>query len=252
MSAAIRVEAVSKCYLHPAAPGPIDRLAARVFRSADRPFKSSLKDERIWGLRDVSFEIGRGECVGIVGAPGSGKSTLVKVLIGVTEPTSGRVIIDGRMGVFRGYGRDLHPDLTLRENLLLAGAALGMSREDILGRLDAIAAGVVKPSDAQAAVGVYSQKKRMRLAFSLAVHLDTDILVVDELRTDGEFQRRSLAMLERLNRKGRTIVFVSHHLGDVLSRCTRAIWLHDGRLAGAGPVGEVLDDYKRLLAGRPR
>ena len=247
MNAAIRAEALNKCYLPPTSPEGVDSVVSRIFGSFNRPCKTSVRDQRIWGLRDVSFEIQRGECVGVIGMPGSGKSTLVKILIGVTEPTSGRVIVEGRLGVLRGYGRDLHPDLTLRENVLLAGAALGMTHGEILRRLNDKAFVNATPADAEAEVGSYSQKKRMRLAFAIAAHLDADILVVDELGTDREFQRRSLAMLERLNREGRTIVFVSHHLSDVLSRCTRTIWLHEGRVAGVGTTGEILEQYQRVL-----
>lgn len=252
MTAAVRVEGVSKCYRHPDAPDPIDSLVARLIGSFDRRRKSSLKDDDIWALRDVSFEIPRGEFVAVIGAPGCGKSTLVKILIGVTSPTSGRVILDGRLGVFRGYGRDLQPDLTLRENMLLTGAALRMRRADILRRLDELVAfAKLKPSDADVDVEQLSQKKRMRLGFSIAAHLDTDILVVDELRTDEGFQRRSLEMMERLHRQGRTIVFISHHLSDLLNRCTRTIWLHEGRVAAVGKTTEIVERYRSVLASPP-
>jgi lipopolysaccharide transport system ATP-binding protein len=248
MTPAIRVEAVSKCYLHPSSQGWIESFAGRLFGSFDRPRKSSLKAQNIWGLRDVSFEIAQGEFVGVIGMPGCGKSTLVKILIGVTTPTSGRVIIEGRMGVFRGYGRDLHPDLTLRENTLLAGAARRMKDADVLRHLDdLVASAKLKPADADVEVERLSQKKRMRLAFSIAAHLDPDILVVDELWTDEGFQRRSLETMERLNRQGRTIVFVSHHLGDVLNRCARVIWLHEGRVARVGHADEIVERYRDML-----
>jgi lipopolysaccharide transport system ATP-binding protein len=221
--------------------------------SFDRPRKSSLKDRQIWAVRDVSFEIQRGEFVGVIGTRGCGKSTLVKLLIGVTSPTSGRVIVNGRLGVFRGYGRDLHPDLTLRENMLLTGAALRMSKAEVLQRLDELAASAkLKPADADVEVEQLSQKKRMRLAFSIAAHLDTDILVVDELTADEGFRRRSLETMDRLNRQGRTLVFISHHLGDMLNRCTRTIWLHEGRVAGIGQTREIVERYRSMLASAPR
>jgi len=208
--------------------------------------------DSIWALRDVSFEVRRGEVVGIVGPNGAGKSTLLRILARITEPTRGRAEIRGRVGSLLEVGTGFHPELTGRENVYLNGAILGMRRAEIRARFDAIVdfAGVETFLDTP--VKRYSSGMRVRLAFAVAAHLEPEILIVDEVLAVGDaaFQQRCLGKMSDVAGEGRTVLFVSHHMPSVSALCTRALLLDGGRVCADGPVERVIDAYLARVRGR--
>jgi lipopolysaccharide transport system ATP-binding protein len=206
--------------------------------------------EEFWALRDVSFEVQRGEVIGIIGRNGAGKSTLLKILSRITEPTAGRIILDGRVGSLLEVGTGFHPELTGRENVYLNGAILGMSRAEICKRFDAIVAFAEVEQFLDMPVKRYSSGMYMRLAFAVAAHLEPEILIVDEVLAVGDaaFQRKCLGRMGELAHQGRTVLFVSHNIGVVRSLCQKAIWLKKGRVHKQGPAGPVTDHYLRSFA----
>jgi len=211
--------------------------------------KNSLRrarNETFWALDDVSFDINRGDVVGIIGRNGAGKSTLLKVLSRITYPTSGEVDIYGRVGSLLEVGTGFHPELTGRENVFLNGAILGMSKADIRGRFDAIVefAGVEQFLDTP--VKRYSSGMYVRLAFAVAAHLSSDILIVDEVLAvgDGEFQKKCLGKMSDIAGQGRTVLFVSHNMNAVERLCRKVLMLRAGRvLKYSEDVPGVVKDY---------
>lgn len=223
-----------------------DTLAER-FR---RPFRRSAGDqvETFWALKDVSFEVKRGEVIGIVGRNGAGKSTLLKVLSRITEPTKGYADIHGRVASLLEVGTGFHPELTGRENIYLNGAILGMKKAEIERQFDAIVAFAEVEKFLDMPVKHYSSGMHVRLGFSVAVHLEPEILVVDEVLAvgDAQFQRKCLSKLKSVGRtSGRTILFVSHNMAAVRSICTRGILLDGGEAVLQGQIDEVVDSYLR-------
>jgi lipopolysaccharide transport system ATP-binding protein len=201
--------------------------------------------EEFWALRDVDFEIRRGDVVGIVGRNGAGKSTLLKILSRITDPTQGRVEIRGRVGSLLEVGTGFHPDLTGRENVFLNGAILGMSRAEIRRKFDEIVdfAGIDRFIDTP--VKRYSSGMYVRLAFGVAAHLEPEILIVDEVLAvgDAEFQRKCLGKMHDVAGLGRTVLFVSHNMAAVERLCTRALFLDGGNVKTDGSVRHVLGQY---------
>lgn len=208
--------------------------------------------ERIDALREVSFEVRRGEAFGIVGSNGSGKSTLLKLIAGTSRPTSGRLDVNGRVAALLELGAGFHPDFTGRENALLNGSLLGLSRRRMEGALPSIEAFADLGRFFEAPVKTYSSGMYARLGFAVAVHLDPDVLLVDEVLAVGDeyFQHRCFAKIAEFRREGRTIVFVSHDLGAVSRLCERALWLDSGSVAGYGSTRDVLNAYQRTVGER--
>ncbi len=203
------------------------------------------EEPTIWALQDVTFEIPQGQAVGIVGSNGSGKSTLLKILSRITEPTTGRARIRGRVGALLEVGTGFHPELTGRENVFANGAILGMSKVEIMRKFDAIVdfAGVETFIDTP--VKHYSSGMRLRLAFSVAAHLEPEILIIDEVLAvgDAEFQKRCLGRMNEVAKDGRTILFVSHQLEMVMGLCDRAIWLDRGKVRADGTPNDTIRSY---------
>ena len=220
------------------------RSAANIFRGG--PMVAGETFEDIWALRDVSFSIEPGEIVGIIGKNGSGKSTLLKLLSRITEPTTGRAIIRGRVASLLEVGTGFHPELSGRENIFLNGAVLGMTRTDIRKRFDEIVAFAEIDRFLDTPVKRYSSGMYVRLAFAIAAHLEPDILVVDEVLAvgDAEFQKKCLGKMEEVaNRKGRTVLFVSHQLAMITSLCERALLLENGRIIFDGDASGAVGRY---------
>ncbi len=202
-------------------------------------------DETIWALTDVSFEIKRGEVVGVIGRNGAGKSTLLKILSRVTEPTNGFAEIHGRVGSLLEVGTGFHPELTGRENVYLNGAILGMKRVDIERKFDEIVAFAEIEKFLDTPVKRYSSGMYLRLAFSVAAHLEPDILLVDEVLAVGDsvFQKKCLGKMQDVTALGRTILFVSHNMAAVQALCQRVILLSEGRIALDTSATEAIKSY---------
>jgi lipopolysaccharide transport system ATP-binding protein len=204
--------------------------------------------EEFWALKDVSFEVKRGEVLGIIGRNGAGKSTLLKILSRITEPTEGRVTIVGRVASLLEVGTGFHPELTGRENIYLNGAILGMGRAEIRRKFDEI----VDFSDVEKFIDTpvkrYSSGMQVRLAFSVAAHLEPEILVVDEVLAvgDAEFQKKCLGKMGEVStREGRTVLFVSHNLGAVSALCQSGLYLRGGSVGRIGPIAATLTEYRQ-------
>ncbi len=209
--------------------------------------------EEVWALRDVSFEVKRGEVLGIIGRNGAGKSTLLKILSRITEPTTGRVLLRGRVASLLEVGTGFHLELTGRENIFLNGAILGMSRAEIRRRFDEIVAFAEVEKFLDTPVKRYSSGMYVRLAFAVAAHLEPEILIVDEVLAVGDlaFQKKCLGKMRDVSASdGRSVLFVSHNLSSIRQLCDSAILLERGELRLAGTVSRVIDAYSRgSLAG---
>jgi len=201
--------------------------------------------EEIWALKDVSFEIKRGEAVGIIGRNGAGKSTLLKILSRITEPTTGRVTIKGRVASLLEVGTGFHSELTGRENIYLNGTILGMTRTEIKRKFDEIVAFSEVEQYLDTPVKRYSSGMYVRLAFAVAAHLEPEILVVDEVLAVGDaaFQKKCLGKMENVANAGKTVLFVSHNMTAIKSLCSKAILLSDGHTEGMGNVQELINRY---------
>src|SRR3989338_6015753 len=210
------------------------------------------KKEDFWALKDVSFDVKKGEVVGIIGANGAGKSTLLKILSQITPPTTGEIILRGRVGSLLEVGTGFHPELTGRENIFLNGAILGMTGREIRSRFDDVVgfSGVEKFLDTP--VKHYSSGMYMRLAFSVAAHLLAEVLLVDEVLAVGDaaFQMKCLNKMSEISVTGRTVLFVSHNLEAVATLCTRCLLLVDGRVAHLGTPQECVERYLRDVRER--
>ena len=238
----IQFEAVSKRYVIGEQMTAREAVMAQVGRLVRRE-PHPAKD--LWSLQDVSFTVGDGEALGILGRNGAGKSTILKVITRITAPTRGVARTRGRVAALLEVGTGFHPELTGRENIFLNGAILGMSRQDITRAFDAIVdfSGVERFLDTP--VKRYSSGMGLRLGFAVAAHLDPDVLVVDEILAvgDAEFQRKCLTRMEEAEQEGRTLVFVSHDLASLTKICTRALWMESGRIREEGQPSELVRHY---------
>lgn len=215
-----------------------------------RPIIAGDSIEEFWALKNINFEVHRGEVIGVVGRNGAGKSTLLKVLSRITEPSQGRVTLRGRVASLLEVGTGFHPELTGRENIFLNGAILGMSRIEIKNKFAEIVAFAEVEKFLDTPVKRYSSGMYVRLAFAVAAHLEPEILIVDEVLAvgDAQFQKKCLGKIRDIStREGRTVLFVSHNMGVVQRLCTKLLFLQDGQILSAGDPGEVIEHY--LSAG---
>jgi lipopolysaccharide transport system ATP-binding protein len=259
---AIRVDNLSKLYKIGALRSKHDTLRDRINDVLFNPFKKLAKvakaqrnpikqstsfstDDHIWALKDVSFEVKRGEVIGIIGRNGAGKTTLLKILSRITEPTKGRAEILGRVGSLLEVGTGFHPELTGRENIYLNGAILGMKKNEIERKFDEIVAFAEIERFLDTPVKRYSSGMYVRLAFAVAAHLDPEILLVDEVLAVGDvsFQKKCLGKMDDVAKQGRTVLFVSHNLAAIQSLCQRAILLNSGTLILDGSAKSVISKY---------
>lgn len=217
-----------------------------------RPIVQGDTLEEFWALQDVSFEIPRGARVGILGRNGAGKSTLLKLLSRITEPTKGRIAIDGRVASLLEVGTGFHPELSGRENIFLNGAILGMSRAEVQSKFDEIVAFAEIDRFIDTPVKRYSSGMYVRLAFAVAAHIEPEILIVDEVLAvgDAKFQQKCIGKMEEVSKQGRTILFVSHNIAAVRGLCNHGILLEGGRLTVQGTESDVIDAYNSRLSDR--
>jgi len=252
---AIRVERLSKRYRIGGPQARYKTIRETLVETARAPFRRlaevargqarATSDETIWALKDVSFEVKRGEVVGIIGRNGAGKSTLLKILSRITEPTSGRAEIHGRVGSLLEVGTGFHPELTGRENIYLNGAILGMKKAEIERKFDEIVAFSEIEKFLDTPVKHYSSGMYVRLAFAVAAHLEPEILLVDEVLAVGDaaFQKKCLGKMGDVAREGRTVLFVSHNMTAVQALCPQCVLLDSGRLAHQGETIKVVRHY---------
>jgi lipopolysaccharide transport system ATP-binding protein len=260
MNRAILVSNLSKRYRLGLKDRESETLAGQIFQAIKSPWKNfkrlrdlsrfGIQDESVfWALKDISFEVKKGEVLGIIGKNGAGKSTLLKILSQITEPTSGKIEIYGRIASLLEVGTGFHPELSGRENIYMNGTILGMTRREIDSKLDEIIdfSGVEKFIDTP--VKFYSSGMKVRLGFSVAAHLEPEILIVDEVLAVGdfEFQKKCLGKMEDVSKnQGRTVLFVSHNLGAVSSLTTNCLVLSQGILSIFGKTSDAIESYMKL------
>ncbi|HVF45555.1 MAG TPA: ABC transporter ATP-binding protein [Pyrinomonadaceae bacterium] len=253
----IRAEGLGKRYELGVAQAAYSTLRESLTESLRAPLRAVLggrgrrERETVWALRDVGFEVARGEVVALVGGNGAGKSTLLKILSRITEPTEGRAALFGRVGSLLEVGTGFHPELTGRENIHLSGAILGMSREEIRDKFDEIVEFAEVEKFIDTPVKRYSSGMYMRLAFAVAAHLEPEILLVDEVLAVGDaaFQKKCLGKMSEVAHRGRTVLFVSHNMTAVSQLCPRTIMLKGGRVERDGRTSEVVAEYLRSGGG---
>src|SRR5213594_692829 len=222
----------------------IPALAGRVLRGRRR---EALAPREFWALQDVTFGVHRGEAFGIIGSNGAGKSTILKLLSGIMRPTRGTLQVNGRLSALIEVSAGFHPDLTGRENIFLNGTILGMTRAEIRQRFDAIVAFSGLEEFIDTPVKRYSSGMFARLGFSVAAHVDPDLLLVDEVLSVGDylFQRKCIERMNSVIASGATVVFVSHNLRAVSNLCPRSLLLEKGRVQMVGPTDDVIRTYFR-------
>jgi len=258
MSIAIKVESLSKKYIiqHEKKSAHYETLSESLIQGgknvANRiihPFRgannATQTKEEFWALKDINFEINQCDKVGIIGRNGAGKSTLLKVLSRITEPTSGKIHINGRIASLLEVGTGFHPELTGRENIFLNGAILGMSRKEIRKKFDEIVAFAEVERFLDTPVKRYSSGMYVRLAFAVAAHLESEILVIDEVLAvgDAEFQKKCLGKMDEVSKAGRTVLFVSHNLAAIEALCGHALFLRQGEVVIYGQTRSTMDSY---------
>ena len=249
---AIKVEHLSKQYTINRDRRREETLREALTRAFTAPFRrfahgptAAAEREEFWALKDLSFEVARGEVVGIIGRNGAGKSTLLKILSRITEPTQGRIEIRGRVASLLEVGTGFHGELTGRENIYLNGAILGMRRAEIGRKFDDIVGFAEVEKFINTPVKHYSSGMYVRLAFAVAAYLDQDILFVDEVLAvgDAEFQRRCVNKMRDISSTGRTVLFVSHNATALRNLCSSGLLLEDGAIVKRGTIKEVLSEY---------
>lgn len=265
----IKVEAISKLYRLGVEEERAENFASSLFRNIRNPIKNYRKyrslynfddvleesgsggqkssGDVLWAVNDVSFEVKQGELLGLIGRNGAGKSTLLKILSRITPPTKGRIVLKGKVSSLLEVGTGFHPELTGRDNVFLNGAILGMRKKEIERKFDQIVdfSGVEKFLDTP--VKRYSSGMRVRLAFSVAAHLEPDILIIDEVLAvgDGPFQRKCKGKMEEVGKQGRTVIYVSHNMPSVMQTCTRVILLDQGRIVADGEPHDIVGQYMK-------
>jgi len=256
MNSVISVENLSKAYRIGLEEKRSDTLSGAIVQALKSPLRnfrtianlnstSDHDNSLFWALRDVNFEVKQGEVLGIIGHNGAGKSTLLKILSRITEPTEGKITIRGRVSSLLEVGTGFHPDLTGRENIYMNGTILGMTKREIDSKLEEIIefSGVRKHIDTP--VKRYSSGMTVRLAFSVAAHLEPEILIIDEVLAvgDAEFQKKCLGKMKDVSNSGRTVLFVSHNMPVIQSLCSRAILMNRGKISSDGSASQVTKDY---------
>jgi lipopolysaccharide transport system ATP-binding protein len=241
---------VSKQYILGRTRRRNDSLREMLVRSLRRPVdsllgKSAVLEAPFWALRHISFDVNAGEVLGVIGRNGAGKSTLLKIISRITDPTEGWIKVRGRLSSLLEVGTGFHPELTGRENIFLNGAILGMRKAEIIAKFDEIVAFSEIEKFLDTPVKRYSSGMFVRLAFSVAAHLNPEILVVDEVLAVGDisFQKKCLGKMSEVSRGGRTVLFVSHNMAAVQNLCATAIVLNEGQLAFHGASKEAIDFY---------
>ncbi len=245
MNPAITVEQLGKQY-RIGERESYETLRDAIVRSFRSPWERTRKHvTTFWALRDVSFNVGQGEVVGIIGRNGAGKSTLLKIFSRITEPTTGRIDLYGRVGSLLEVGTGFHPELTGRENVFLNGAILGMRRAEIAAKFDQIVAFAEVERFIDTPVKRYSSGMYLRLAFAVAAFLESEILLVDEVLAvgDANFQKRCLGKMRDISAGGRTVIFVSHNMAAIESLCTRCLMISQGQLQADGTPHEIISQY---------
>lgn len=216
-----------------------------LFSNSEKNNGRESKTETIWALDDISLKIEEGEVIGIIGPNGAGKSTLLKILTRITEPTRGSIDLYGRVGSLLEVGTGFHKELTGRENVYLNGAILGMRRQEIDQKFDEIVSFAEVEKFINTPVKFYSSGMSVRLAFAVAAHLEPEVLLVDEVLAVGDaaFQKKCLAKMQDVGKRGRTVLFVSHHMPSITRLCERVVLLESGRIIRDGPAHEVVGEY---------
>lgn len=261
METVISVENISKKYvighqrqnkfltLRDTLTNSINSMGRRIRNPFDTSATNSARHqpttEEFWAVKDVSFKVKSGDRIGIIGRNGAGKSTLLKLLSRITEPSTGRIVIDGRVASLLEVGTGFHPELTGRENIFLNGAILGMTKPEIKNKFEEIVAFSEVEKFLDTPVKRYSSGMYVRLAFSIAAHLEPEILIVDEVLAvgDAQFQKKCLGKMKDAGREGRTVLFVSHNMGTIRNLCSRCIMLDQGKLIADSDVNSVVGQY---------
>ncbi|MDQ3634979.1 MAG: ABC transporter ATP-binding protein [Acidobacteriota bacterium] len=248
MKPIIRVKNLSKQYKVRLGKTPFPTFRESIVNSLKSPLKKFGKNnsENFWALRDINFEVEPGEVIGIIGRNGAGKSTILKILSRITEPTKGRIEIYGRVGSLLEVGTGFHPELTGRENIFLNGAILGMKKSEIVKKFDEIVDFAEIEKFIDTPVKHYSSGMYTRLAFAVAANLEPEILVVDEVLAvgDAEFQKKCLGKMKSVStQEGRTVLFVSHNMSAVSNLCQRAVFLEKGKVEFVGDISEAISLY---------
>jgi lipopolysaccharide transport system ATP-binding protein len=258
METVAEIRGISKRYRIGTRPGYAGspRLTESISNAVSHPLRSIRANiatkESFWALRNITFDVQKGEVLGIIGRNGAGKSTLLKILSQITYPTEGEIVLRGRVGSLLEVGTGFHPDLTGRENIYLNGAILGMTRREIDSKFDAI----VKFAEVEKFLDVpckrYSSGMYLRLAFAVAAHLEPDVLIADEVLAvgDQQFQAKCLGKMREVSEEGRTVIFVSHNMHAIRSLCQTGVLLEAGQMKKKGPVDEIVEEYARSIEVR--